>query len=89
MPRSPAIAARPAEDAVSFKLGLANGDLGVAGSLALNFIGWDARRTRIPDARLARVDALIGTRLRRAPRQPWIVQAYIRNSTSLLPATSP
>ena len=63
-PPRPAAIATTAEDAISFKLGLANGDLGVAASLALNFIGWDVGTTAI-DTTLAAVDALLGTELRR------------------------
>ena len=58
--------ATTSDDAISFKLGLANGNLAVGAALALNYVGWDVDLLAFNTATvLNTIDALLGTELRR------------------------
>ena len=66
------------EDAVSFKLGLANGNLGV-GAVARAQLHRLGHRHRF-DATARRPSTRCSARASARPRRPWVVQAYIRDS---------
>ncbi|MCW2962871.1 MAG: Parallel beta-helix repeat, partial [Actinomycetia bacterium] len=67
------------EDAVSFTTFMANGDIALGASLAINTIGWDVSGLDFLHLVLVAVDALIGTSFG-ATSRPYVVTAYIEDS---------